>query len=585
MKELSASPEPRQLIRKYALQNALRHAGKAVDKAVVGKILASNPELKSQIKELFETASEVIEEVNKLTPAQQEEEIKKNWPELLEAKKEREEEHRLPPLPNAEKYKMIVTRFSPNPDSVLHLGSLRAIILSHDYAREYGGKFILRFEDTDPRLKKSALEFYDSIREDLKWLRCSWDEEYIQSDRIDTYYDYAEQLLRIGGGFICDCLKDEFTRQILGEKPCRCRDLPVEEILRRWRMMHDGSYREGEAVYRVKTDLHHPNPAVRDWPAFRIIDPEKNPHPRVGGKYRVWPLYNFACGVDDHLLGITHIIRGKEHMTNTVRQKYLYEYFHWDYPDAIHYGRLKITDAELSKSKIVKSVQEGLVSGFDDPRLATLKALRRRGITPECLRGMILEVGAKPIDATISWENVYAFNKKVIDPKANRYFFVSEPIPVRTSKVGQPIEAKLPLHPDYPERGARRVELQPENGVLTLLISKDDLKFISPGKVIRFIELFNVRIWETGPSSITAEFHSKSIESAREVNAPLVQWVKADDNLDVEVVMPDASIKRGKGEVGLRNEKADNAVQLVRFGFARVDEASEPKIRLYFAHE
>jgi len=193
----------------------------------------------------------------------------------------------------------------------------------------YHGLFYLRFEDTDPRLKKSALPFYDFIREDLTWLGCKWDREFIQSDRVPIYYEHVEKLLKEEHAYVCTCPREEFREKVTARKSCPCRDLASEEQLARWKRMLDGTYGEGKAVVRIKTDMNHPNPAVRDWPAFRIIDAEKHPHPRVRSKYRVWPLYNFACGVDDHLLGVTHIIRGKEHLTNQTRQKYMYQHFGW----------------------------------------------------------------------------------------------------------------------------------------------------------------------------------------------------------------------------------------------------------------
>jgi glutamyl-tRNA synthetase len=182
------------------------------------------------------------------------------------------EEKRLPPLPNVEKYAQVVTRFSPNPDCVLHLGSARAIVLCYEYARMYKGRFLLRFEDTDPKLKRPVLELYDSVREDLAWLGCKPDEEFIQSDRISIYYDYAEKLLTNGNAYVCTCQPQEFKERTSAKKPCECRDLPLEDHLERWRSMLDGGYPEGEVVVRVKTDLNHPNPAVRDWPALRVID-------------------------------------------------------------------------------------------------------------------------------------------------------------------------------------------------------------------------------------------------------------------------------------------------------------------------
>ncbi len=576
--------EIKKIIFKHALQNALRHSGKASYQAVLGRTLAEVPELKAQLKDWIVHISEIVKNVNQLTIEKQQQEIARNWPDLLIMKKEAEK-HKLPPLPHVDKYKIVRTRFSPNPDCVLHLGSLRALVLSHEYVRMYKGKFILRFEDTDPRLKKSSLEFYDSIREDLEWLECPWDEEYIQSDRLPLYYEYAQQLLEKKGGYICTCPKDEFQIHILKSRPCPCHDLPIERHRERWRMMLDGSYREGDAVYRVKTDLNHPNPAVRDWPAFRIIDTAQNPHPRVGDKYRVWPLYNFACGVDDHLLDITHIIRGKEHMTNTVRQQYLYEYFRWDYPESLHYGRLKIIGAELSKSKIIQSVMEKKVSGFDDIRLATIKALRRRGITSTCLRRMMLEVGVKPVDATISWENIYALNRKIIDPTANRYFFVKEPVLLKVDNVKESIDVRLPLHPEDPQRGFREISITPTDGAAYLLLSRDDLKYISLEKVIRLIELFNIRIRKVEDQCIAAEYHSSSIEDAKEVNAPLLQWVKADENINGEIVMPDANLQEGKCELDVVKGSVGDVIQLVRVGFARIDAISDSKVDLYFTHQ
>ena len=152
-------------------------------------------------------------------------------------------------------------------------------------------------------MKSPGLEFYPKIREDLAWLGCKVDEEYIQSDRIPIYYEYAETTNRRRQRLRLHLHTRRVPKENHSKEPCPCRNLPAAEHLERWKHMLDGSYAEGEAVVRVKTDLNHPNPAVRDWPALRIIDTKKYPHPRVGSKYRVWPLYNLAAGLDDHLLG------------------------------------------------------------------------------------------------------------------------------------------------------------------------------------------------------------------------------------------------------------------------------------------
>jgi glutamyl-tRNA synthetase len=576
--------ELRELIRKAALLNAVGHDGKAQAGAMVGKILGEKQELRSRVKELSGVINVVVNEVNSLSLAEQKAIVEANWPETQ--KKHEAEEKRLSPLPNADKYKKIVTRFSPNPDCVLHLGSARAILLSHEYARMYNGKFILRFEDTDPKIKRPSLKFYDSIRADLTWLGVKVDEEYIQSDRLPIYYEYTEKLIAGGNAYVCECVSEEFRKITIAKQACPCRDVPANEQLERWHRMLNGGYTEGQAVVRVKTDLDNPNPAVRDWPALRIIDTKKYPHPRVGSKYIVWPLYNLAAGIDDHLMGMTHIIRGKEHYTNMVRQKYMYEALGWEYPEAIHYGRLKITGAFLSKSKIVLGVKEGLYTGYDDPRLGTFAALRKRGITPEAIKKMIIDVGTKSNDVTLSWENLFSYNRKILDASSNRYFFVPLPVELKVLQVPKTLQTKLPLHPEKPERGFREYTITPQGDDLaaSFWISKKDAETMEPEKTFRLMELFNVKIESKTDSSVTAKFASESYEDVRKIKVQLIQWIPKGTEFPSQVVMPDASVTEGFAESDCKKLKPDAIIQFERFGFVRVDEVGE-KIIAYYAHK
>ena len=585
--------ELRELIRKAVLLNAVSHDGKAQPGAIVGKILGEKQELRTRVKELSSLINIVVNEVNNLSAQEQKAIVEKNWPETQ--KKEKAEEKRLPPLPNADKYPQIVTRFSPNPDCVLHLGSARAIILSHEYARMYNGRFILRFEDTDPKIKKPSLKFYDSIRQDLKWLGCKVDEEYTQSDRLPIYYEYTERLIRDGNAYVCECPSEEFRKKTIAKQACPCRILPAAENLERWNRMLNGGYSEGQAVVRIKTELEHPNPAVRDWPALRIIDTKKYPHPRVGSKYIVWPLYNLAAGLDDHLMGMTHIIRGKEHYTNMVRQKYMYEYLGWKYPEAIHYGRLKITGAFLSKSKIVQGINEGIYAGFDDPRLGTFAALRKRGITPEAIKKMIIDVGTKSNDVTLSWENLFSYNRKILDATSNRYFFVPEPIHLKVRNVPRIFNVKLPLHPEKPEKGFREYTVGSEKDIVEVFwVARKDVANMELGKVIRLMELFNIKINEisdlakegpyTGSGWIDASFVSESYEDVRKIKAQLIQWIPHGQDFPCQVVMPDASVTEGYAESACKKLKPDAIIQFERFGFVRINEADE-KLVAYYAHK
>ena len=579
---LDENTEVREFIRRIALLNAISYEGKAKVQPVLGKVLAESPHLKEKVKQIASVVAEVVEEVNKLPLEQQREIVKRRWPEALVEEKI-EEERMLPPLPNVEKYERVVTRFAPNPDCVLHLGSARAIILCYEYAKMYDGLFYLRFEDTDPRLKKSALRFYDLIRGDLRWLGCEWDGEFIQSDRLPIYYKHAERILKDGNAYVCTCKPTEFREKVSAKQPCPCRDLASDENLVRWEHMLDGTFKEGEAVVRVKTDLNHPNPAVRDWPALRIINAERHPHPRVGSKYRVWPLYNFACGIDDHLMGITHIIRGKEHLTNQRRQEYMYKHLGWKYPETIHYGRLKIKGASLSKSKIVEGIRKGIFRDWDDPRLATFAALRRRGITPEAIRRLIIDVGPKTADVVLSWKNLYAHNRKIIDPIANRYFFVRDPIKLNVENVPHAFSARIPLHPDQSERGFRHFEIEPKEGKASLWVSSDDLKLFQKGENIRLMELFNFQVERVGEQLIEAVFHSRSYEEAKRLDASLIHWIPIDTSISCEVVMPDASVARGVAEDACKRLRPNEIVQFERFGFVRVDRLDE-KLTVYFAH-
>jgi glutamyl-tRNA synthetase len=574
--------EARELIKKLVLLNAHRYGGKAAPKPVLGKLLGEHPQFRRRIKEISLLISEIVQEINTLPLEKQKKIVAEKWPEALTEEKT-EETKQLPPLPNAEKYERVVTRFSPNPDFVLHLGSARAIILSHDYAKIYNGLFYLRFEDTDSKTKKPKLEFYDTIRDDLKWLGCNWDAEFIQSDRLPIYYEHAEEIIKKGNAYVCTCRRKDFQEKVKVSQSCLCHELTAEENLLRWNRMLDGTYGEGEAVVRIKTDLNHPNPAVRDWPALRIIDTKKYPHPRVGSKYRVWPLYNFSTGVDDHLMGINYIIRGKEHLTNQVRQEYMYHHFGWEYPETIHYGRLKITGASLSKSEIVKGLNRGLYKSWDDPRLATLAALRRRGITPEAIHSLMIDVGPKPADVVLSWKNLYAHNRKQIDPNAKRYFFVHNPIKISVKNVPHAFTAQIPFHPDHPEKGFRYFEVKPAKGEATLLVSKDDMGLIEGKQAIRFMDLFNFQIEKIGKTGIKAIFLGESYEEAKKLGAPLIHWIPFNSGVPCEVMMPDASVAKGVAEDACRALESNEIIQLQRFGFVRVDSVNE-KLNAYFAH-
>lgn len=576
--------EIERLIRKLAFQNAVRYEGKAKVGPVIRKVFAERPILKARSKEIIRMVKRIVEEINELSLPEQRKIVEEKWPELLIKERAKPEERALPPLPNVEKYAFVHTRFCPNPDGALHIGGARAAVLSDEYAKMYHGRMTLRFDDSDPRTKSPIPEAYDWIREDLRWLGIEWQYEIYQSDRMEVYYTYVEKLIEIGAAYVCTCKPEDFRQRVAIQKACPCRGLLPEEQLERWRHMLDGTYREGDAVVRIKTDLKHSNPAVREWPALRIIDTKKHPHPRTGDNYRIWPLFAFCCGVDDHDLQISHILRGKEHLTNTTRQLYLYNHLGWDYPDAIHYGRLKMVGAVLSKSKIRSGIEGRLFTGWDDPRLGTLMALRRRGVAPEAVRAIMIDIGPKPVDAILSWDNIYAHNRKILDPAANRYFFVGDPIRLIVEKIDEPHTAAPPLHPDYPERGRRRLRIEPKNGRASLLVSSGDLRILKMNRIVRLMGLFNIEVKKIRRREVKASFHSKPYLEAKKLGAPLIHWLPGEGNIKVKVVMPTAEFVEGFGERSLKNEDVNSIVQMERFGFGRIDSKFDDQVLIYYAH-
>jgi glutamyl-tRNA synthetase len=285
-------------------------------------------------------------------------------------------------------------------------------------------------------------------------------------------------------------------------------------------------------------------------------------------------------------MGMTHIIRGKEHYTNMVRQKYMYQHLGWEYPEAIHYGRLKITGAALSKSKIVAGIKEGGYSDFDDPRLGTFLALRKRGIAPEAIKRMIIEVGIKPNDVTLSWENLYSHNRKILDASSNRYFFVAQPVELKVSGLPKAFNAKLPLHSEHLERGFREYIVKPEGEDNTTLfwISQKDAQALQPQQTLRLMELFNIEIQTVTNDAVNAAYLSESYEDVRKIKPQLIQWIPKGAEYPTQVVQQDATVVEGFAESDCKKLKPDAIIQFERFGFVRVEEVGE-KLVVYFAQK
>lgn len=557
------SAELKEAIRKYALQNACLFGGKANPKAVMGKVLAERPDLRSKAKEVSAAAEEVCREVEGMPFEDIQRAVEAIDPNLLKRTKT-ERRNVLPDLPGAVEGK-VVMRMAPGPSGPLHIGHTRVALLNDEYVKRYKGKYIDRLEDTNP--EKIDPEAYRMIPEDLAWLGVHVDETVVQSDRFEIYYDIARQLIDMGKAYVCTCPPEPWRQMKEEGKACPHRSQSSEEANEQFDRMLSHGFGEEEAVLVVKTDLKHPNPAVRDFVGLRVVD--SVPHPRTGDRYTVYPMMNLSVAADDHLLGLTHVIRGKDHLNNTLRQEYIFNYFGWRKPSYHHYGLVHIPEAILKTSTIHKGILGGEYSGWDDVRLGTVRALAKRGIRAEAIRSYWLDVGMKDVDIEFSWENLYAFNKQIIDPVADRYFFVWDPEPLEIVGVDV-LEARSPLHPDHPERGTRdHVLRQP----ITVLMTREDLEGLRERGTVRLKDLCNLR-WENGKGVYTGNDHGVLKEGVK-----ISHWAPA-DGVEAEVHMPDGSVRKGIAE-RLPVQEKDKVVQFERFGFARV-ETTSPRLEAYF---
>lgn len=550
-------------IRKFALQNAVFFKGTANPKAVVGKILGGCPELRSKAAEITPLINQIVEEVNAMGLEAQTKALAEVDSTML-VKEKKERKYELPELENVDG--KVVMRIAPGPSGPLHLGHTRVSILNDEYVKRYGGDLVLRFEDTNP--EKIDPDAYDMIPEDLEWLGVKCNRKYIQSDRFEMYYDYTRKLLEAGHAYVCTC-DAEHWRQLKEQKQaCPCHDLPVETQLERYDKFLAGEYKEGEAVVVVKTDIAHPNPAVRDFVALRLVD---HPHPLTGDKYVAYPMMNLSVAIDDHEMGMTHVIRGKDHLNNTFRQEYIFDYFGWKKPVYYHYGLVNIPDTVLKTSLIKQSIGEGEYSGWDDVRTGTVRAMARRGIKPEAIRRYWVESGIKPVDITFTWENLYGMNRDVIDGVSNRYFFVGNPVRYDIDGIDE-IVGKAPLHPDHPERGDRVYKLEDPR---TIFLSSDDSKTFLDAGMVRLKDLCNIEY------GLPAKYAGDDVSVLRN-GVRAVQWVGT-DSVKASLVMPDGSITEGLVEGAVLREESET-VQLERIGFVRIEGKDQDSVRMVFAH-
>jgi glutaminyl-tRNA synthetase len=459
--------------------------------------------------------------------------------------------------------KTVCTRFPPEPNAYLHIGHAKAVWIDYGIAKEFGGMFNLRFDDTNPA--KEEQEFVDAIIEDVRWLGAKWDGRlFFASDYFGQMYEWAVELIKKGKAYVCDLTGDEVT-QLRGTltqpgKNSPYRDRSVEENLDLFTKMKNGEFPDGSKTLRAKIDMAHPNLNMRDPIMYRILHTE---HHRQGNKWCIYPMYDWAHGFEDSIEGITHSLCSLEYENH----RPLYDWFidavnegrtdngsgPWgkkiDHPRQIEFARLNLTYTVMSKRKLIDLVRGGHVRDFDDPRLPTLAGLRRRGYTPEAIRNFCAIIGVNKTFSTIDVALLEHCVREDLNKTSARVMAVLKPLKVIIDNYpdGQTEQLDAVNNPENPAAGSRKVPFSKE-----LYIERDDFfetpppKFyrLSPGKEVRlryayFIKCVNAV--KDSEGNIT-ELHCTYDPATKGGDAPdgrkvksTIHWVSAKDAIPAEV--------------------------------------------------
>lgn len=582
------------------LKNAVKFNGKANPKAVIGKLMRDRPDLRSQGKILKGRVSDIIQQINLLNIDEQTRKVLELDPHALDPEeKSQKEEKILPDLPNAKPGK-VVMRLAPYPSGALHIGNARMVVLNDEYVKRYNGKLLLVFDDTigttlaqmdDPKAKYVIPEAYDLIPEGLEWLGVKYHEVHYKSDRVEIYQKEAEKLIQQGHAYVCNCdpmtFREEYKRP---GKNCPCRGKPIEYHMDMYEKMKDGSIEEQGAVVRLKTGMDQKDPALRDHILMRISDA---PHPRIGTKVRLWPVLEWSWGLDDHLLGVTHIVRGIDLKKEGDIEKFIWDLYGWEHPVIKLYGRLRFSgEFKLSKTLARRKVHSGEYEGWSDPRTWSLQSLAARGIQPQAVREALLDLGMSNRGIEFDKEWIYSKNTKLIDEQANRYWFVEDPRSVLIKEIPfDNFTAEPLLHPNFPERGTRKIELPIQEGQTKVYMAAMDLeeyrnakgKLIYPkldvGHLLRFKDMFNVTV-EKINDPILVKYHSREMSH----DSRKIQVVPQHGSIKMRVLQPDGKITKGYTTAYLKEVALEDIVQFERYGYVKIKQISEEEIYGYFTN-
>ncbi|MFB5608604.1 MAG: glutamate--tRNA ligase [Nitrosarchaeum sp.] len=560
--------EIREEIRKIALQNAFEHEGKTQDKIVLAKILGIKPEFRSKVKEIIGDITEVVSTVNQISFEEQQKEIEKKFPEILIPKEKTEEREGLPPLKGAEQGK-VITRFPPEPNGYPHIGHAKAAIINAEYAKMYGGKFILRMDDTNPEAER--MEYHAAIKVGLDWLGIKFDTIKNTSDDMELFYEKGIQLINSGKAYVCTCKRDDISNNRRERKACKCSRGDIKQNVQGWEKMFE-KYKPGDAIVRFRGDMKADNAVMRDPVLFRIID-EK--HYTLGNKYRVWPSYDMAVAIEDSNDGVTHAFRSKEFELRKELIDAILDALNMRKPYQDFFSRLEFKGMPISKRILKPLIEEGKVSWYDDPRLPTLESLKRRGIKPEAIKKFVLSLGLTKANTLAPFDALESFNRKFVDAESIRLFMVSKPKKLRVKKL--PVSfIEISNHP-IKDMGKRKMDLD-EN----FYISGEDADNIKVGMQIRLLGLGNVTI-----SKINEELEGEFTEDGDTGNVQKIQWVIQKNAHIIKILIPkqlfidDKFNEDSLEELEVYTEphylqlKDGEEIQFVRFGYCRKDSQNQ----------
>ena len=541
-------------IKKIALKNALSHDGKASAGSVFSAAVGADKSLLKDPKSLREKIEKIVSDINSKSLQEQKDEAAALGIELS-AKKE--EKTGLKDLPNVSG--QVVLRLPPEPSGFMHLGHAISFMINYLYKEKYGGKLWLRFEDTNPNLVKE--EFVKNFEEGIKWLGIKYDEKKFISSDMDEIYKYGERAIKGGKAYICSCDPDVIKDNRMKGKECQHRQQGPEQNLVLWNDAISGKIEQGKAVVRFKGRMDDRDMSMRDPSIFRIIKTDYKP-------YSLWPIYDFASVVEDHICGVTHILRSNEFKVSF--QDRLRKELGLNKPTIVQYSRFNFEGTLFSKRKIRELIKKGAIPDWNDLRLPTLSAIRRRGIQPEAIREFVMSVGYSQSKHEYSWDLLFTLNRRIIDGKAVRRFFVEDP--VKLSVEGSPNEpVELKNHPSI-DLGTRKIDVNGE-----FFISKKDVDGLKAGEVVRLKDLYSIKILSIDKDNLKGKYLAektgeKIIQWVTERNYP-IKIIKIGNLVDSEGNFNEESLSESNGlaEEDVRSMKEGDIVQFERFGFCRMD--------------